>query len=215
MGRGRQVQWNATPPTRAELEATTREFFGPSATYEFGDQRVFVVLPMAFSDTRHPVSGDKREGTERYVSVWFFDAVVVETQYADRFTDAVADELAAVFSWYFNGTIQEGVSRKEYAKFRGETFWPTRGRALERAIEASLDDGLPRESVIAWAVKHGWAVEVETVHRTSYDILSRESCDDIVLMRECPVTFDEIESIAEPCDIKVSAALEEIMVPDR
>ncbi len=121
MGRGRQVKWNATPPTREAIEATTREFFGPSATYEVGGQSVIVTIPMAFSDTRHPASGNRREGGVRYVSVWFFDdAVVVETQYADRFTDAVADELAAIFSWYFNGTIQDGVSRKEDAKFRGD-----------------------------------------------------------------------------------------------
>ncbi len=212
MGRGRQVEWNATPPAREAIEATAREFFGPSATYEADDQRVVVLLPMAFSDTRHPESGNRREGTERCIEVWFSDrSVNVETRHADRFTDAVADELAAVFSWYFNGTIQEGVSRKEYAKFHGETFWPTRGRALERAIDACADTGIPHEKLAVWLAANGW----ELVDSDNEYILDwRRGEDAFAVGHGLSILLRDVKFLANVHGRTLASVLEEIMVPD-
>lgn len=215
MGRVRTVKWNATPPAREAIEATTREFFGPSATYETDKHHVSVALPMAFSDTRHPVSGDKREGGERYVDVWIDengdDAIDVETQHVDRFTDAVADELAAVFSWYYDGTIQDGVSRKEYAKFRGETFWPTRGRALERAVEACADKGIPHEKLAVWLAANGW----ERVADGDKYVTDWVRGDDLFEMAEgFAVLLRHVKRLAGIHGRTLASVLEEIMVPD-
>lgn len=212
MGRGREVKWNAAPPTREALEATTREFFGPSATYETCEHSVVVVLPMAFSDTRHPESGNRREGTERCIEVWFSDGNVnVETRHADRFTDAVADELAAVFSWYFDGTIQDGVSRKEYAKFRGEPFWPTRGRALERAIEACADTGIPHDKLAVWLAANGWVrfpIEGQYLYewRRGEATFGHATCLAVLLR--------DVKTIADVHGRTLASVLEEIMASE-
>lgn len=209
MGRGRTVAWNGTRPSQEALEATTREFFGPSAKYEPGKQCLFVVLPMAFSDTRHPVSGEKREGGERYVCVWFFDdAVVVETQHADRFTDAVADELAAIFSWYFDGAIQDGVSRKEYAKFRGEPFWPTRSRALERAVEACAERGIPNAKMERWLAANGW-VRVDSGNEYILDWHRGE--DAFAVGHGLSILLRDVKFLANVHKRTLASVLEEIM----
>ena len=160
MGRDRFVRWDAEPPSREVVLATAREFFGPDAieTAE-GEACVTFSVPMDPSAVHHPLATYKIPcDSPRAVEIHFHpktNAVNVETRGADAFTNCLADELAAHISWYYDGTIDEGVSRREYAHFAGEPFWQKRADALTRALEMLARGGIERALVDAYLDGNG------------------------------------------------------------
>lgn len=208
MGRDRYVRWGEKAPTNVDVLSTARDFFGPSAAEKnIGREQYAFRLPMRFSDPKHPLAGCAREDGARVVEVIIAaEYVNVETRMTDRFTDAVADELAATLSWYYGGTIEEGVSQREYARFEGKPFYQSRAAALEKAINAAAHGGIPRDKFAKWATSLGW--RTPTAGREEWEHPSMMG--SLGLSMFAKVTFADVEFIARTSKKSLAASLEEI-----
>ena len=214
MGRDRVVRWGENKPTNSAVLATVREFFGPSACEQpTGRDLYLFTIPMDFSDPKHPLSEYAREDGDRIIEVIVSTGYVnVETRATDRFTDAVADELAATLSWYYGGTIEGGVSQREYARFKGEPVWRDRARALEKAINASLRGGIPRDKFAKWAESCGWSrvttpsSSVYPMGREEWSIADKDGCLSLSPVEH--VTLGDVEYLARNCNRSFVSALE-------
>lgn len=224
MGRDRFVDWNAVPPSRDAVLTTAREFFGPDAIETAaGDSCFEFAMPMEPSAVHHPLATYRNPCDDpRVVEVWFHDdAVNVETRQSDAFTNCVADELASILSWYYNGTIEDGVSRREYAHFAGEPFWRQRANALTRALEMLAKGGIDRALVDAYLRDSkqweecppdpsapdvaGWFHECELANGKMADILE--------LPAEPTVTIERVVEIARHEGRNLASVLESMVPP--
>lgn len=212
MGRDRFVKWRGEAPSRETVETTAAEFFGPSVNVTTDPGKsVFYTLPMAFSDPKHPLSEYRRDGEGRCVELWFHEGSInIETRHADRFTEAVADELAATLSWYYNGVIEGGVSRREYAHFVGETECQRYARSLAEAIDRG---SVPIEKVVAYLRrKDGWLR-----HESVYEPLGSQywfwggNLSHRVILRSDFVRLEDVREIARHEGRKTVAVVGEIM----
>ena len=216
MGRDRYVRWGEKVPTNAEVLATARDFFGPSATEEtIGREQYAFRLPMRFSDPKHPLAGCAREDGERCVEVILSARYAnIETRMTDRFTDAVADELAATLSWYYGGIIDGGVSQREYARFKGQPVYRARAEALEKAIDVSLRSGVPRDKFAKWVESRGWSrvmtpsISVDPMGREEWSIAGKDGCLSLSPIEQ--VTLGDVKYLARNCNQSFAVALEEI-----
>lgn len=107
----RVVRWKEQRPTAEQLQLLLEDFFNGAAELRWDQDRWFCALPgkpcEPFKRLRDDVvTRDSQMGMDitRWIEVWLSDeSVYVMTRHADRFTNALAEELANLLAWGWKG----------------------------------------------------------------------------------------------------------------
>ena len=111
MALDRVVRWKDLQPTHEHIQTLIEDFFGDAARVTWEGDRWFCVLPGSPSEPFRRLRDDvvtlgSQVGmaSERWIEVWpNANFVYVMTRHADRYTNALAEELAQLITFGWKG----------------------------------------------------------------------------------------------------------------